>query len=249
MAPQQPSGEDMSIIVAEHPDPKQSLTYGNHADHVIDVFGANSSNGVVIYIHGGYWRPQVDRKHARTTLKALSERGLQCFSLEYRRVPGQPSHMITDCINAIATLAPLIGNRPTSIVGHSAGGWLALHVAPSLPPSLNITRVVLLAPVTDLANTRTLELGDGAVAEMFPDPDHDQTTYAVPSTITPPLVVIHGTHDTRVLHHMSADYATKSSSRLITYPGVGHFSLIDPQHETWATTAAVIDPRNRPQEP
>lgn len=245
MAAHEPSGEDMSIILAEHPEPDHTVSYGSHADHVIDVFGADTSDGVVIYLHGGYWRPHVDRTHARTALRALSHGGLQCFSIEYRRIPGQPDHMITDCTDAIEALAPLIGDRPTSIVGHSAGGWLALQVAPFIPHSLSLTRIVLLAPVTDLASTRALDLGDGAVAEMFPDPDHDQTRHAVPTTITLPIVVIHGTHDTRVLHGMSEDFARRSNAELLTYAGVGHFSLIDPFHSTWSETMDQIDPRAR----
>jgi len=233
----------MSIIHADHPDPDAIIEYSDHPECVIDVYGSDSAPGVVIYLHGGYWRPRVDRTHARTASRALSDLGLQCFSVEYRRVPGDPDLMLSDVHQALNLLLPLIGNRPTTVVGHSAGGWLALLLAENLQDIPSLRRLVLLAPVTDLARTRHEGLGDGAVAEMFHDPELDTTRYAPPREIGIPAVVIHGTHDSRVRHDMSEEYADLIGATLVTYPEVGHFSLIDPAHHTWPTTSSYIDPR------
>ena len=59
------------------------------ADALMEILEAR---GVVVVIHGGFWRPAYDRAHLRPLATALREEGRTVVSVEYRRVPGDPDH-------------------------------------------------------------------------------------------------------------------------------------------------------------
>lgn len=81
-------------------------------------------------LHGGFWRPEYDRAHTGPLANALAAAGHLVAIPEYRR-SGWPD-TFDDVAAALDLLAgplphPVTGH--TTLVGHSAGGHLALWAA------------------------------------------------------------------------------------------------------------------------
>jgi len=125
------------------------------------------------------------------------------------------------------------------VIGHSAGGHLALWSATSCPPR-GLQAVVALAPVADLALAWQLGLGGGAAASWLgggPADAPDRYAAADPSVLPAPRVpttVIHGRTDSVVPLELSRRYVEHVLSapdapfvRLVERE-CGHFELIDP---------------------
>lgn len=231
------AGEDWSIIHADHPHPDVTIRYAPGPDGVIDVFGSQESEQALVFVHGGYWRPEHDRTHTRNAMQALANSGLLCLSVEYRRIPGAPEIMYGDIAAAVREATRHVADRPTVLAGHSAGGFLALRHA-ERHPSQRWQRVVALAPVTDLADAQRRHLGEGAVDLMFRGV-HD-ANHRLAGIAGCEVVVIHGDADTRVPLTMSREYCARTGAELREIPETGHFSLIDPKAPAWPVVADAL---------
>ena len=121
--------EDRSVLSRKAPEPDEELRYGDHVDQVIDYWHAKEYRPLVVFVHGGFWRPQYDRVHARSLGAALSDLGWPVVSLEYRREPGNPDVTTSDIRTALEALPDLVDvhagyvligtlrRRPTRTVG------------------------------------------------------------------------------------------------------------------------------------
>ena len=104
---------------------------------------------VVVFIHGGYYRARYDLTHAGFLCVAFALAGFASWSLEYRRLgnpgggwPGTFQDVLRglDHVGTIAEQYSLDPDR-TVVVGHSAGGHLALWAAAaSTLPDRSISR-------------------------------------------------------------------------------------------------------------
>lgn len=209
---------------------------------------------VVVAIHGGFWRARYGLDHLRPFCTALATRGFAVASLEYRRL-GQPgggwpgtSEDIESGLAAVAAeaahRAPVAG---AVLVGHSAGGQLALWAASRAPVSsgnLPVLGVVGLAPVSDLVEASRLSLSNGAVRDFLggsPEAVPSRYRDASPLELLPlgvPTVLVHGTRDEDVPYEMSAAYVRRAraagdEARLVTLEGGGHFDVIEPASPFW----------------
>lgn len=214
----------MSEPAPPAPEPDQAVRYGDGVDHVIDVWEGPGPTAVLV--HGGYWRPATDRTHLRPMASRLRDSGWRVASIEYRRLPGQPDLAVADVRAALATV------RPSVIIGHSAGGHLALCTMRGDTP------VLALAPLTDLRMSAEQDLGDGAAAAFVGAAAHERPDLDPVRLPDPPapVTVVHGTDDDRVPAAMSRSYAAAHPAvRLTTVPGAGHFELITPGTTAWPT--------------
>ncbi len=235
--------EDRSILSHPGPAPDAQQSYGPHPDQVIDWYRPDGPTDLptVAFVHGGYWRPEYDREHARSAAGGLAAAGFPTALIEYRREPGHPDPMVDDVAAAIrhaAVDAP--AGRGILLVGHSAGGHLALLAA--IPGDLPVAGVLALAPLSSLAEADRLNLDDGAVhaflgAAAADRPDLDPSTVPAPGI---PVVVIHGAADSLVPAEMSETYASRPGVRLCLLPDTGHFELIDPTSAVWAGILAEL---------
>ena len=90
-----------------------------------------------MFIHGGFWRARYDLKHASFLCAALSQAGFVTWNLEYRRVGNQGGGWpgsFEDVTAGFQFLRQLAGKYPIDakrilVLGHSAGGQLALALA------------------------------------------------------------------------------------------------------------------------
>lgn len=224
--------------------PDRVIRYGPHPEQVVDLLGGGE-RGVVILVHGGFWRAEYDRLHVRPMADALAADGYTVCSLEYRRIGheggGYPG-TFDDVTTAVATvLAEVPAAGPVVLVGHSAGGHLALWHGCS---GGRISGVVALAALSDVGRTLADGLGGGAGsalvggrAELLRHVD----TMRLPWRDEGGPVLVHGVKDRVVPVEMSRRYAARNpSARLVELPDVGHFKLIDPLSRAWPAVRAAI---------
>lgn len=225
---------------------------------------------VIMLIHGGFWRAEYDLGLMDPMAYDLTHRGFATLNLEYRRTGeaggGWPGTLldIVDALNYLPNLAsgePLDLSRLT-LLGHSAGGHLALWVAgqhnmgsvsPLSGSSLNlpIHRVISLAGVTDLLAMHQVLHGAAPVGDLMglsPEEDPDRYRDASPIALLPlgvPQVLIHGTEDNRVPIEQSRAYRNRAQElgdpiQLIELQGVDHFQIITPGTSAWDTVASAL---------
>jgi acetyl esterase/lipase len=243
--------EDRSVLTRPGPEPAATLRYGDDPDQVIDVYPVDPSvaadpsapkHPTVVFVHGGYWRTDYDRRHARSAAAALRTAGFPTALIEYRRRPGDPDATIEDVaagIRAAASGALGLPDGPVVVVGHSAGGHLALVAASD--PDLPIAGCLALAPVADLRMAEDFALDvDGVGAfigcSAIDRPDLDPCRLTC-STLT---LVLHGEEDDLVPIALSESFTQTSGQRLIRMPGTGHFALIDPTSPVWPDVIAHL---------
>jgi acetyl esterase/lipase len=242
--------EDRRILDRPAPPPAETWAYGPARGQIADVYlpPAMVSNAatlpaaqVVLLVHGGFWRPEYDRLHLRPMAAALAAAGHPTVLAEYARVPGEPDAALDDLCCALEALAGALDTTPgVLVVGHSAGGHLALLLSGRAPAP--IAGTLALAPVADLAMAERLALDDGATvsylgAPASSRPDLDPVRGPEPLG---PVTVVHGAADTLVPVELSASYCRAHAARLVTVAGCGHFELIDPASGHWPVVLAEL---------
>jgi acetyl esterase/lipase len=240
--------------------PDVTVRYGSHPDQLADLWipDGDLTRPLLVFVHGGFWRPKWDRAHAVPLAADLARRGWPVALLEYRRTGwpdtsgdvGAALARVPDLVRAelAARGRDVSGPAPPVVAGHSAGGHLALWAA---RPGL-VRSVVALAPVADLALAHRLGLGDGAVADLLgggPDDVPDRYADADPVRRLPTgvrTVVVHGADDRDVpvtVGRSYVDAARKSGddTTLRELPDIEHYALIEPDSGAWPTVLDALD--------
>ena len=251
-----PPSQDVLTRPAAMPD--AVLRYADHEDGVVDVHLplGPGPHPLVVLVHGGFWRHEYDRHHNRPMARALVDAGCVVAAPEYRRVGGRGGWPVTgdDLADALARLPGLlaglgVATTTTTVVGHSAGGHLALWLAALDGRGHRLDRVVALAPVADLTAADRERLGDGATRALLGgSPDEVPEAYAAADPMTL-LDAVHPTAEMVVLHGGRDDVVPLSQSRSLAdrHPDVDlrvldadHFDVIDPTSEAWPHVLAAI---------
>jgi acetyl esterase/lipase len=230
------------VLTDPPPPADQRLRYGERDSQFVDFRrpSAGTARPLAIMIHGGFWRVRYNLLHAGHLCAALAAAGLASANIEYRRI-GEPGGgwpgTFEDVKLAVAFArehAPQNGGDAsrTVVLGHSAGGHLALWLAAEIR---DLACVIGLAPVASLREAFTLALSENAVADLMgggPDEVPERYAAADPARPTPvPRVLIHGTADDTVPIALSRNYA--APARLIEIPNADHLALIDPRSAAW----------------
>jgi pimeloyl-ACP methyl ester carboxylesterase len=196
---------------------------------------------LAVVLHGGYWQATYNLIHTGHLSEAFRDAGIATWNLEYRCVGvpdgGWPAAR-EDLTLALAFLGELpVERTATVLVGHSAGGQLALWAAKRarLP-------VLALAPVSDVRDA-VERRGPGSAPGRFMAAE--QFAEGSPIELLPlgvPTIAIHGTDDDDVPYSMSDRYvaAAAGEAELVTLDGAGHFELIDPLAPVFEHTVAAV---------
>lgn len=255
------------------PDPR-TFSYGpgdHHFGHLWLPDGPIPAAGwpIATLIHGGFWRSKWALDLMNPMSVALTTDGCAVWNIEYRRVghdgggwPGTGDDVI-DAMNHLITIA---GDHQLdlgrhAVIGHSAGGHLALWSTLCGRLDARPTLAIGLAPAADLHAGWAEEMGDGAISDFLggtPDEVPQNYDAASPAALlahatgnTTEQVIIEGTADEDVpVQHVRA-YVDRVRSSAVDvaydeFEGVGHMEVIDPDHEVWATTKARLLAAVRP---
>jgi acetyl esterase/lipase len=217
---------------------------------------ANKSSAVVMNIHGGFWRSKYTLAHAGHLCAALTAKGLATWNIEYRRV-GNPGGgwpgTFEDIANAYRFL-PQIAKRydldttRVAVMGHSAGGQLALCLAGHEP---SVKAVISLAGVVDLQRAWEEHLSDDAVVAFLGGkpkdvPEHYQEADPMQLKISSATQwLIHGAADSVVPAPFSRNYAEQKKKRkedihYLEISTAGHYELIDPHSNAWPKVESTV---------
>jgi acetyl esterase/lipase len=244
--------------------------YGPHADqfgHLHLPASAEEPLPVVVLLHGGYWRATYGLDLMDALAASVVARGWAAWNVEYRRVGSgggwpatlQDAAAAVDHVAQLAAEAPLDTGR-VALVGHSAGGHLALVAAgprgfgdddPLPAPALRPRAVVVQAPVSDLVEAARRGLSRSAAVELLggsPDEVPDRYRRASPVARLPlgvPLLVLHGDADMDVPADLSRALVERAAAagdavEGVELPGVGHMEHIDPASEAWQRAATWL---------
>ena len=240
--------EDRSILTRPAPPPDEVVAYGAQPAQVADVrLGGDPAarRPLLVLIHGGFWRPGFDRAHTGPMATALAQAGWTVAAVEYRRVPQQPDLTVDDIALSLAILPARVSRHDgrVLVIGHSAGGHLALWAASKRPiPQLH--GALALAPVADLQLAEELNLGDGATLAFLGEgakrrADFDPKRMRSPAIAT---TIVHGDADEVVPPAVSASYvAAHPQARFARVADAGHFPLIDPLTDAWRIVVGELN--------
>ncbi len=241
------------ILFLPAPQADLRVPYGEQPSQFIDYrFPASPAPGAMaVMVHGGFWRARFDLLAAGHLCAALTAAGLTTANIEYRRV-GEPGGgwpgTLEDVRSALhAARSHPGGGRDCIVIGHSAGGHLALWLAGQEP---DLAGAFALAPVACLRTAWEKNLGAGAVAAFLgglPEEVPERYMTACPSQrpALAPCVLIHGIADDIVPQSQSRDYLAARSGdpvppRLVELPGADHFDVIDPRSAAWGRVFEIV---------
>jgi acetyl esterase/lipase len=265
--------QDLASLPSRAPD--RRVAYGEDSSQYgeLRVPTGRGPHPVVVLIHGGCFKAAYATTRDLAPMgDALKDGGIATWNVEYRRL-GQPGSgwpgtyldigRAVDHLRALAREYPLDLGRVV-IVGHSAGGHLAMWAAarsrlPAASPlyatdPLPVRGVIDLAgPVDMTANVPGYEAlcRDSVITSLLggtPTAVPERYTQASPIKLLPlgiPQVLILGTHEDFVPLPLAEAYAQAAAGagdpvRLLVIPGVGHFETASPRASTWPLVESAI---------
>lgn len=204
---------------------------------------------LVILVHGGCWLNAFGVGHSFPMATALAQAGHPVWSLEYRRtgdVGGGWPGSYEDIKLALNQL-PLIHGKGVNtdrpiLIGHSAGGHLALLAATELT-TIKFKQVIGLAAITDISR---YALGQNscqqATLEFMGGLPHERTAAyhdanLIYRKLTDKVVLLQGDAD-RIVPAIQAELY-QVSKQLIS--GAGHFDWIHPGSPAFKKLLEVLD--------
>ena len=148
--------------------------------------------------------------------------------------PGNPDASTSDVRTALDALPDLVDVQAGYVLmGHSAGGQLALWAASTLNP-VRCRAVIALAPIADLLLADQQGLDKGAVQDFIGSGvRNDLDPVHLPPSIAR-VSLIHGLDDTVVPISITESYFTAHPTAHFTrVEHCGHYELIDPLTDPW----------------
>jgi acetyl esterase/lipase len=266
------------LLSRPRPHASARIAYGPEPSQVADLWlpAGRGRHPLVVMIHGGCWTKHIaDLTIMDWAADDLRRRSFAVWNIEYRGVdeagggyPGTFQDVAAgiDAVRGQAAAHRLKLDRVV-VIGHSAGGHLALWAAArrKLPASsplytkdpLPVRAVVDLAGIADLKTdiepdspAQTACGGEPALAMAGPTSPTRPDAFAdtSPMALLPlgvPTVVLHGAEDTTVPAALGAAYAeaarAKGDTVTVLTPLGGHVEEIAPGSAAWAAAVSEIE--------
>lgn len=228
---------------------------------------------VAVVVHGGCWlSPFANVQNTAALASALTAAGVATWNIEYRRVdnpgggwPGtfQDVSSAVDYLRTLAKTHPLDLKRVV-IVGHSAGGHLALWAAGrarlpkgsplSTPDPLKVRGALNLAGPGNLRSIFPFQkevCGGTPITRLFggtPEEVPDRYRIGSPAEMLPlkvEQVLITGAQDHAVPPKYGREYEKEARQRgdkvkMLVVENAGHFEVIAPGTAAWSTVEDAI---------
>lgn len=219
----------------------EKLVYGNAnpgLQYGLLWLPENSSPGerppLIVLVHGGCWLNAYDIQHTYPLSSALAEAGYAVWSLEYRRTGdaggGWPGSL-EDVRQGLAYVSSLDANavdlERVLVIGHSAGGHLALLAASG---SKAINGVIGLAAITDIVEysrggnscqTATIGFMGGTYEEH---PVAYRAANPANQSLHPKTILLQGDMDAIV----PVGQSRLTGAGTVIFEGAGHFDWVHP---------------------
>jgi acetyl esterase/lipase len=214
---------------------------------------------VAVFIHGGCWLNQFSLDHVAVMSRALANQGYAVWTPEYRRVGdagGGWSGTFDDITRSVVflrriTAEYLLDLRRVIVMGHSAGGHLALWLAAQ--NNLPLRGVISLAGICDLKAYE--RLGNDCAASLpglLGGTSRDvpeRWAKASPIELLPidiRVSLIHGERDAIVPLSQSASFAAAAGCELHVVRGGGHFDMVSPHANAFEIICQTLQRMSAP---
>lgn len=265
--------QDLQALPSQAPD--RRVAYGEDASQYgeLRLPAGRGPHPVVVLIHGGCFKAAYGNPRDLAPMAdALKAGGIATWNIEYRRL-GEPGggwpETYRDVGRAVDHLRTLAGQHVLDlgrvvIVGHSAGGHLAMWAAArarlptgsaiAMAGPLPVRGVMDLAGPVDLTanipgyeglcrDTVITTLLGGTPATVPERYAHTSAIKLLPLGI--PQVLVIGEHEDFVPRPLAEAYAQAAARagdpvRLIVIPRVGHFEIASPRASPWPQVESAI---------
>lgn len=218
------------------------VPYGATEAEKLDIFRAQGdSKGLLMFIHGGYWR-SLDKRRFAFIAPAFVEAGITVAIPNYALCPAvQVENIVMQMVQACAWLHRNAGNfgAPANrlhLCGHSAGGHLAAMMlccewprySPDLPEkvvaaALSISGLYDLTEIVKVPSVNCdVRLSEKSALKVSP-------AFMPPATDAPLFTAVGGDENEgfHIQNRLIADRWGKTGRTDISCPGENHFSVLD----------------------
>lgn len=239
------------------------IAYGDHPEQFGHLYlpsaPVDATTPVVVVVHGGFWSGQYGSNLATQFARAVAGAGAVAWNIEYRRVGagGHWPQMQSDVTAALDVVAgelqrhAPVGIDDTRVIGHSAGGHLAVWLGGETGTTVRPSRIVSQAGVLDLeprgASGHTNPAVEALLQARYED-DPELYRSASPVARAPigiPTICLHGSGDIQVPpahseRYVEAARAVGDDAQLTIVPGEDHFAFLDPDSRCWALSLDAV---------
>ena len=238
-----------NLLSRPKPAPDATVSYGADALQLVDVWkpAGPGPHPAVVMIHGGCWQTAIaERDIMNWIADDLRSRGVGVWNIEYRGVDrggGYPGTYedVAAAADMFATKRGEHGFRTNALVvviGHSAGGHLALWLARQKETRLKVDLAISQGGLPDLrAQTKLPDHPCGADAAIKMAGGEFART-------SPPEMPKGSARELQFNNDLDRiappSFGKAYGAEMVTTPGEGHVELIAPDSVSWGKQRAVI---------
>ncbi|GLQ34483.1 esterase [Amylibacter marinus] len=216
---------------AQLPDAQFGLDYGAHPREKYDFLPCSAAPAAaVIFIHGGYWR-SLDRSVFTHLMAGFLDHDVDVFMPSYPLTPEVRIEQIVDSIGRALEAIAARTKQPIYLVGHSAGGHLAMRMICDTAPLSRDTqaRIVRATSVSGLHDLRPLlktKMNEGFRLTMA---EAEQQSPALAQNLVKDVQIWVGTNEVPSFFQQSTTLNEAwDSARINTEPDADHFTILEP---------------------